>query len=95
MVRGDFGKLFLPFQVALITAINFSHSSTGKGTHSIAMQCVQTAEGKIYSMKVSNVMGIQNAEIEGFDCMSGHIMGWVEDSLVPRAGFCFCLHQQH
>ena len=44
------------FQVALITVINLSHSSAAKCTSSIEMQCVQTAEGKIYSIKVRNVM---------------------------------------
>ncbi|KAL9952387.1 hypothetical protein ACROYT_G039637 [Oculina patagonica] len=49
--RDELGTQQLTDIVALITAINFSHSPAGKCTSSIAMQCVQTAEGKIYSMK--------------------------------------------
>lgn len=37
--------------VAHITVINLSRSSAGKLTSSIEMQCVQTTEGKIYSIK--------------------------------------------
>ena len=39
-------------QVALITAVQVLHSSAGKLTSNIVKQCVQTAEGNIYSMKV-------------------------------------------
>lgn len=39
-------------QVALITAVQVLHSSAGKLTCNVVRQCVQTAEGNIYSMKV-------------------------------------------
>lgn len=43
------------FQVAVIMAVNVSSSPIGYHDCNVALQCVQTAEGKIYCMKVSSV----------------------------------------
>ena len=42
-------------KVALITAVQVSKSKTSQPVCSITMQCVQTAEGKLYSLKVKEI----------------------------------------